>query len=223
MDKVIFWDFDGTLVHPNERFVEAFKEALNKNGYVAPIERIREFLKTVYPWLNYDKSYENNTDKWWENFLDKLNEFYYEFKVKEDDREKINSEYKYKITKCNDYVLYDDTEYVLKKCLELGYKNFLLSNNYPELPDMLEDFGIKKYFTELFVSANVGYEKPRAELFSYAKTYAKCTSGIMVGDNPVADIDGAKATGLKAILVHKDRPSNADYTFKTLKEILDIL
>ena len=223
MDKVIFWDFDGTLVHPNERFVKAFKDALNENGYVAPIERIREFLKTVYPWLNYDKSYENDTDKWWESFLDKFNEFYNEFAVDENDRKKINGEYKYRITKCNDYVLYDDTEYVLRKCLDLGYKNFLLSNNYPELPDMLNDLRIKKYFTELFVSANVGYEKPRAELFAHAKAHAKCTSGIMVGDNPVADLDGAKSAGLKAVFVHKNCQSNADYTFSTLKEILDIL
>ena len=45
----------------------------------------------------------------------------------------------------------------------------------------------------------------------------------MVGDNPIADVTGAKNAGMTAILVHKGCPSNADYTFDNLTDILQIL
>ena len=46
----------------------------------------------------------------------------------------------------------------------------------------------------------------------------------MVGDNPVADIAGAKAAGLISILVHKEGPCpEADFIFPTLAGILPFL
>lgn len=45
----------------------------------------------------------------------------------------------------------------------------------------------------------------------------------MVGDNPNADILGGKQAGLKTVFVHNQNPSQADYTFNTLEQILQIL
>ena len=223
MDKVIFWDFDGTLVHPNQRFVDALDVSLRQSGYIIERESIVKYLKTIFPWLNYDKSYQNQTSKWWDNFLGNLTPFYMENKVAKEDFDKINLTYKQRITTINDYVLYNDTKMVLKKCVEFGYKNYLLSNNYPELPYFVQDLGLTEYFSGLIVSSHIGYEKPRQELYDYAKKLAKCNSGIMVGDNPNADILGGKQAGLKAVFVHNQNPSQADYTFNTLKQILQIL
>jgi FMN phosphatase YigB (HAD superfamily) len=45
----------------------------------------------------------------------------------------------------------------------------------------------------------------------------------MVGDNPAADIDGASAAGIPAILVHRRAPCAASFVFDTLSEIADVL
>lgn len=223
MDKVIFWDFDGTLVNPNKRFVLALNFSLKKFGYSTDLIDIENFLKTVYPWLNYDKTYENETGKWWDNFLSSLNQFYCRYNVKIAEYNKISLTFKERITTFNDYVLYDDTKCVLEGCIKRGYKNYLLSNNFPELTNFIEDFGLMKYFSGLIISSHIGYEKPRKELFDYAKKLADCDSGFMIGDNPNADIIGGKNAGLKTVFVHNQSESVADYTFNTLKPILDIL
>ena len=223
MNKVIFWDFDGTLVKPNERFLTALISTLKEVGYSVETENVRTFLKTVFPWLNYNVTYPTTTNQWWENFLSSLTIFYKKIKVKKEDYPKINLDFQDKIVKNNDYILYEDAEFVLQQCVQLGYKNILLSNNYPELRDMLKNLGVEKYFSDFCVSANIGYEKPRKELFEYAQKIAKTSGGIMVGDNPVADIIGAKNAGMTAVLVHNDCPSIADYTFNSLKDILQIL
>jgi len=41
MQKTIFWDFDGTLVHPNVCFYDAFEDAAKK--HIVPILYVRIF------------------------------------------------------------------------------------------------------------------------------------------------------------------------------------
>ncbi len=32
--KALFWDFDGTLIHPNESFLDSLKNAFKKCDYI---------------------------------------------------------------------------------------------------------------------------------------------------------------------------------------------
>lgn len=223
MDKVIFWDFDGTLVHSNTRFVDALAVTLKQYGYFLNENIISQGLKKIFPWLNYDIAYPDKIGDWWNRFFTGLNAFYTENKIDTIDHEKINTAFQNIIIHTNDYALYPDTKQVLSQCIELGYKNYLLSNNFPELTKFLDIFHLTQYFSDIIISSHVGYEKPRKELFDYAKKLANCQIGIMVGDNPIADILGGKENGLKTILVHNRCPSVADYTFDCLTDILKIL
>lgn len=54
-------------------------------------------------------------------------------------------------------------------------------------------------------SAKTGYEKPHSEAFVLARRIAGDPATIwMVGDNPRADVAGAEAAGIPAILVRRD-------------------
>jgi putative hydrolase of the HAD superfamily len=110
------------------------------------------------------------------------------------------------------------------KLICLGYKNYILSNNFPELPLVIEELKLLVYFDDYVVSSNVGYEKPRLELFQFALSVANFPDYCyMIGDNPIADIIGGKSAGMKTIFVHKDCNSDADYTCKKLSEIPALL
>ena len=69
-----------------------------------------------------------------------------------------------------------------------------------------------------------GYDTRRGEIFQLALNLDNNQKDVyMVGDNPIADILGAKALGIPAILVHRDVETNADYVCKTLLEVLEII
>lgn len=58
-------------------------------------------------------------------------------------------------------------------------------------------------FDGYFLSSMIGYEKPRKELYSYAYEKAgRPAKAYMIGDNPVADMKGAKSVGMRTVLVH---------------------
>lgn len=135
------------------------------------------------------------------------------------------------MTSPDTYTLYDDAIETLLECIELGAKNYILSNNYPELPDVAKALGLDKYISGYIVSSQIGYEKPHPGIFQYALSLANVNIAndiyIMVGDNPAADMKGGKNAGFQTIYVHA--PDNekhceyADYYAESLSEISDIV
>ena len=140
--------------------------------------------------------------------------------------EKVNSAYKKRILSFTCYTVYNDAAMILEYCQKLGYRNYIISNNYPELPQAVAKLGLAEFFSGYMISADIGFEKPRPEIFRQAIAMAGNPEVCyMVGDNPVADIRGAKENGMKTILVHSTKgPSEyADHHCERLAEIVEIL
>ena len=225
MNKTILWDFDGTLSYPNKSFFTALYTAVSESGYEIEKEKTEEFLQKAYSWKKYDIIYPDKTgEKWWDTLFDEMNAFLHENGVSETDFEKIDSRFKEALIDFENYRLYDDAIETLEKCKELGYKNYIASNNYPEIIKIFENIGIAPYMEEYFISSYMGYEKPRAEFYNYAKEVAGNPDVLyMIGDNPAADIKGGKDAGCIAVAVHECRESEADYYFEKLTDIVKIL
>jgi len=222
MKKSIFWDFDGTLTYPNGGIWSgSLYKVLKDRRYDVELEKVRELMRSGYTWHRHEDSYVTNTgQKWWDNLFRHLQPFYEKHMIPQGDLENINADFKRRILSVELYTLYEDAEAVLRECGEMGYTNYILSNNFPELSLIIEGLGIAQYFADYVVSAKIGYEKPRAELFQYALSLAGSPDiSYMVGDNPVADIQGGKAAGMTTILVHKDGDFNADFMCGSLSEI----
>jgi len=230
MKKALFWDFDGTLACENRinsysRWSYSLYTVLSNLKYNINIEEIRQHLGNVYSWDHPEISYTESTGiKWWENFFCKIIPFYELHGVSEKDAEAANTYLRNHFLDYKNYSMYDDAEQTLQKCMDMDYKNYILSNNFPELPDIVKDLGFGKYFADCIVSAKHGYEKPRIEIFEIALNIAGNPDiSYMIGDNPVADIQGGKAAGMKTVLVHKESPVSADYKCAELSEIPLIL
>lgn len=222
--KAVFWDFDGTLVHPNESFVWALRDAMKEYGCPTEEDELRKFLNGVYSWKNTHIDYVNRTgDKWWEDLFAHIHTFCTERGVAEGDMDSVCRKFRSEVVG-RQYQIYDDAEEMLAYCIERGYENYVLSNNYPELPEVIGRMGLNRYFKEIFVSARIGYEKPRPELFRYALEGAGSPEiAYMIGDNPVADIQGGNAAGMRTAFVHKDEPSKANWNFAALSELRGVL
>ncbi len=225
MEKALFWDFDGTLIHPNESFLDALNSIIKEFGYDISEDEIRCFLRKACTWYSPNISYIQKTNlKWWERLFQYNVEFFKQHKIPKSFHQDINNCFRKRILDYQNYTLYEETNAVLSSCIEKGYANYILSNNFPELPHIIYDLGLSIYFTDYIISSNIGYEKPRIELFQYAMSVANFPECCyMIGDNPIADILGAKNSGIKTILVHTKSDSEADWTCGNLSEILLIL
>lgn len=227
-NKVLFWDFDGTLAIPNRAYPWALNEALCACGYEVPWKLVDRCTNTVIPWHTGCYAYPQKTGKlWWDDVCRRAEVFYECSGVKPEDYAAVSEAWR-KIMPAYPHTLYDDAVSTLRRCTEMGFTNCVLSNNYPELPDAIHAMGLGGFFDAYFVSGGIGYDKPRAEIYRHAlRETGNPETAYMIGDNPSADIKGAKQAGLKTVWVHPtDHPdglANADYICKELSDIPDVL
>lgn len=94
----------------------------------------------------------------------------------------------------------------LRMLREQGLKLGLVTNAFQpmRLRDReIEEHGLLEFFPHCRISAaDVGYLKPHPEIFTRALDQLEVTAdeAIFIGDNPVADIAGAQAAGMRAVM-----------------------
>lgn len=224
---VIFWDFDGTLAHSKALWTNSVLKALERFRPEAAVtfDQVRPLMRDGYPWDVPDPDYIPLTGgDWWAFMERRFLQVYRAVGLPEDVARQAAPAVREEILRVENYHLFDDSVAALEQCRRWGCRNILLSNNYPELEGVMARLGLLPYFEGLVVSGVVGWDKPRPQIFRHALGLAgpgaRC---LMVGDNPVADVEGAKACGIPAALVHRPAESRADYYADTLTELLEQL
>lgn len=223
---VIFWDFDGTLVYSNPLWSTTVFNSLKEVAPNSDVEftDIRKCMATGFTWHTADEDYSDLIgDKWWEFMNRKIANDYISLGVEADVAEKAAALVRINVKRVESYTLYPDAVETLEKSLKMGHKNVLLSNNYPDLVEVLDKLDLTKYFDNIIVSANYGYDKPRKELFDIAKSLYPNEDYIMVGDSVTADIIGGNNAGMKTVLVHKGYDEKADYCAENLTKIFEFI
>lgn len=203
-DKVVFWDFDGTLIYSNESFLYALTTSLANVGYTLGQEEGRAFLRSACTWYAPEKAYTDAVgEKWWDRFFDKLAAFCADIGVGTEKLEQIKAQFRRTVCDERCYEVYADAAEALRLTACAGYENYIISNNFPELSVIAKAFGLDERITDYVLSSCVGYEKPCKEIFEYAlELSGRPRDCCMVGDNPIADIEGARKVGISAILVN---------------------
>jgi HAD superfamily hydrolase (TIGR01549 family) len=113
-----------------------------------------------------------------------------------------------------------------------------LVSNYPcrrSIEDSLRKIGLRDVFEAVVVSGDVGYVKPHAKPFETVLNRLKLQPEecVFVGDNWLADIQGAKRMGMPAILISQYTPyeefepfdgdHQPDATIRRLSELEELL
>ncbi|HET7272754.1 MAG TPA: HAD family hydrolase [Rubrobacter sp.] len=100
---------------------------------------------------------------------------------------------------------YPESEAVLRRLREMGIRVFAVSNWDIELARVLDDLGWTGFFDDVIVSAVVGIEKPRGEIFEEALRASGISRDrvVHVGNDPITDVNGASQAGLDTVLVDR--------------------
>lgn len=203
MKKVIFWDSDGTLLYGNESFRISLMRAFHEYGYSLEEDSARNFMKSVCSWYVPEKDHSDKTgEEWWQELLGEISLFCEGNGVVKSDVQSICTTFRENVVKY-EYEAYSDAKSVLHYFKEKGFENYVISNNFPELGEVFKRLGLDDEIEGYFLSASVGYEKPRKEIYDYAILHAGNSEiRYMIGDNPITDYQGGLNVGMTPILVH---------------------
>jgi len=123
---------------------------------------------------------------------------------------------------------YPDAAPVLGRLRLLGIRSAVVSNWDVSLRGVLGELGLGGLVDAIVVSAEVASRKPDPGIVRAALRRLRCPAGkaLMVGDSPETDVAGARAAGVRAVLV--DRMGTASdipgveriFTLEGLDELL---
>lgn len=226
--KAVLLDFDDTLID-----TQGYAKTCLRNMF-------KEFHLDKY-FESFDvffKTYHEHTHQLWTEYalnkIDKATLMKERFSrplvstpFSEKEVEKINNHFLSQVIKINETIegAHDLLEYLKNK----GYKLVMLSNGFSEMQyDKISNVGFDGFFDEVILSDAVGVNKPHRIIFEKALEEVGVTANeaIMIGDNFLADIIGAKKSGIDQIWYnpHKIKEDEkATYEVTTLKEIMNIL
>jgi putative hydrolase of the HAD superfamily len=91
----------------------------------------------------------------------------------------------------------------LERLRGAGFKLAVVSNSEGTIEQMLLEIGLHPLFDAVIDSSVVGVTKPDPRIFDIALDRLGVAAGdaLMVGDSPSADVDGARAAGIRAALI----------------------
>lgn len=227
MRRAIFWDFDGTLTNGEPSWRSCMVMALGPlaERYDVTEEKLRPFLKSGFPW-HPDGDSSLTGEDFWLVLLDKFSAAFEALGVPKVEARNAALEVRNIVQDATLYHVQPDAAATLAVCAFKGYKNYILTNNFPEWENLLIQLGLRQFFPGIINSGVAGACKPDERIFRIAERIANFPSLIwMVGDNPIADILGAKNAGWHAAHITKPgtKSSGADVTVTSLSELLKFL
>ena len=221
MKDILLLDLDNTILD----FSKAEHEALYKVLEVYNVENTKE---------NHDLYYKINVEYWKKyelHLIDRevllglrFEDFFSHFNV-EVDGQKVNdlyfsylSSFAYFMPNCKEF------------CEECKKRNItiLIASNGVGLVQKprIEKSGLKKYFQRVYLSEEIGYNKPDVEFFdSILKDYPFKERMVMIGDSLSSDIRGGKNFNIPTIWYNPNHLESdlPDYQVDDLLQIFRIL
>ena len=224
MSGVVIWDFDGTLAHRPGMFGGCMVEVLDEHepGHAVTLDSVRPFLRDGFPWHAPNVAHPElgEAEAWWGRVGAVLARAYEQVGYAPARAAELAQLARRRyVDPANGWALFDDSLPALESLRARGWRHVLLSNHVPELPILVDALGLAELFDAVLTSAAIGYEKPHAEAFALARRAAGEPELVwMVGDNFDADVAGAEAVGIPAVLARRtdDRATRAVATLAEL-------
>jgi len=211
MIKAIFFDAVGTLFRLTKTVGDHYAYVGSEVGLDLDAQNLERAFHTAWKQMPQraaiDGPRENDDKGWWRELVDlvldqvapALNEF---------DRDNFFEIAYEHFAEAGVWELYPEVPGVLEK-LQPRFQLVVVSNFDGRLRFILEHLGISKFFANVFISSDLGADKPDPEIYRRALRVMKLSPNevLHVGDDPERDWEGATAAGLS--IFQLDRPKNS--------------
>jgi putative hydrolase of the HAD superfamily len=210
--RLVLLDFDGTLAYRDGLWSGCALEVLDQQrpGHGVDIELFRAQMQGAYPWNRHEEAHLElgEPELWWEAMEARLASAFGQAGIEQGTGDLARALRERFIDHTIGWSLFEDTVAGLEALRRAGWRTAVLSNHVPELGDLVGGLGLDGLLDAVFSSASIGYEKPHPEAFAHALRACGSPQEVwMVGDNPEADIAGAEALGIPAVLIRGEGPA----------------
>jgi len=228
--KAVLFDLGNTLVKTWGNPEAIYQKVLASLGIDRSVEELeRAIVKTEegFKESNYRSQYGKVTyTEYWERWDAQVLTY-----LGISGEEKLAKQVKARWYDHVDCVTYPDTVVTLNRLKQMGLQLGLISTGYEEdISAILEKAGLEKRLFDIVVGVNtIKKEKPHPDVFRHAlsKLGVKPVEALFVGDHVDNDYRGARAVGIRALLIERESRSTDDVSglerVRSLQEIFKFI
>lgn len=227
MIQAILWDIDGTLLD----FIKAEYAAIKKCFEIFKLGECTDEMIARYSKINkgYWERLERKKITKPEVLVGRFKDFFSSENIITDCAEEFNKEYQIRL---GDTICFCDNSYEILKSLKGRVKQYAVTNGTKIAQDKkLHKSGLVDLFDGVFISEDIGFEKPDIRFFQHVWACIgdyKPEEVMIVGDSLTSDMQGGNNAGIiccwynpKKMAITKNL--KIDYEIENLNQILEIL
>jgi HAD superfamily hydrolase (TIGR01662 family) len=223
----VFFDVDFTLIHPGptfqaegyQRFCASHRIQIDASGFERAVESASALLDQAQ-----DSIYDPQI------FIDYTARIIHGMGGSGDTVAACARQIYEEWAACQHFSLYEEVPEVIRSLHAKGLRIGLISNTHRCLASFQSHFELEGLFAAAVSSSLHGYMKPHPSIFEAALSLAgvPASRSVMVGDSVKQDIEGARAAGMRGILVCRSGqlavPAGPDIpVIRSLTELADLL
>jgi len=222
--RLLIWDFDGTLGYRvGGMWSGALLELLQQEipEVEATADQLQPYLQAGFPWQHPDQPHPEiqTPEEWWNGLALVFEDIFQGLGIETSQARSMAQQVRQTYTDSGRWRLFDDALPTLDQLSIQGWTHFLLSNHVPELREIIHHLGLASRLARIFNSAETGYEKPHPHAFQMVlNAFPESTTVWMIGDSMAADVIGAQAIGIPAILA-RGHSKDARYACARVSEV----
>lgn len=218
--KYVIFDIDNTLLDFSKSEYKALQKVFAKQGVVFNEETFEQYKK-----INGELWHQLEEGKISKEYL--LEQRFYRFFLEHHivvNGAKVDQDFRHYLEENND--LMDGAIELLEDIKGKGYTVFAGTNGIGSTQRIrLKNAQIDHFFDELFISEEVGFEKPDVRFFDYIFNQERITDKstvIMIGDSLTSDIEGARRVGIDSIWIEDGKELPEDFASKKVRFLNEI-
>jgi len=223
--KCIFFDLDHTLwdydTNSRETLLELYDEHSLKDAGVTDFESFLQHFKRVNAalWELYDHGKIDSVIIRKERFKQILDAF----GVKNEElNQDLSNQYLHRCPQKGTLMpqAIETLEY-----LSLRYKLSIITNGFEEIQNVkLTSANLHRFFDHIITSQTAGHKKPAREIFDFAmhKNGVQAAETMMVGDNLLTDIAGARRASIDTVFFNPDQIQHTEKVHLEIKKLNEL-
>ena len=216
MYKYLLWDIDGTVLD----FLASEKYAINFLFEKFGFGKCSDEMLKKYSEINtsYWRRLERNELSKSEVLVGRFREFFKLYGIDESYAEAFNEEYQPALGECIEFV--ENAKETILDCKGKYVLAAVTNGTKRAQEKKLKHSGLDKIFDAIFISEDVGSEKPNKEFFDFVFEKLKITDkreALIIGDSLTSDMKGGFLAGIDTCWFnpnHKSAPSDFDITYE---------
>src|SRR6266404_2606760 len=214
MIKAVFFDAVGTLFRLTKTVGDHYAYVSGEIGLDLNAQNLERAFHAAWKQTPQraaiDGPRENDDKGWWRELVDLVLDQVAP-SLSELDRDNFFEVAYEHFAEAGVWALYPEVPDVLQE-LAPRFQLAIISNFDGRLRFILQHLGISKFFSHIFISSELGADKPDAEIYRRALTLMnlKPSDVLHVGDDPQRDWEAATAAGLSVVRLDRERNSLCD-------------